>query len=71
VTDRPMHERVMTPDKLRTIADWLDVYDAFAREVAPHLNRGRDEILAFTDTVSGTEAQDDLRLWADWLEANS
>lgn len=64
---------VMRPVFLRAIADWLDTYDKLAASMlsigwvvgdSDHLQKARD-------AVSGSIIQDDLRSWADALEAGN
>lgn len=68
----------MTPEKLRSIAAWIDTYE---RLIETHVNmvealhkRGlikhsgdHDEVRRI---IAGTEVQDDLLRWADAIEAS-
>lgn len=63
----------MTPEKLRTLADWLDIYDRMGQVFVDAVERGGDvipdEVAEARGIVGGTEVQDDLRRWADEIEA--
>jgi hypothetical protein len=60
----------MTPDKLRAIAEALDIYDAFVQSVKAEFPDLRWENFPFDDSdLSDTEMQDELREFADQLEA--
>lgn len=64
----------MTPEALRTIADWLDTYDRMGEAFADACERSGigtpKTVIAVRAAVTGTEVQDDLRRWADELDAS-
>lgn len=58
----------MTAEKLRTLADWFDTYDAMAEQfIAVMANTAQEDVSEALATVRGTEVQDDLRRWANAL----
>ena len=69
----------MSAEKLRKIADWVDTHDEAVESYITLLDqlaaRGisvgstpEDRVIA-RKVLSGTEVQDDLRAWADEIEA--
>lgn len=66
----------MTADKLRYVADSLDVMQRLLLNLAPQLRINGEVpdgagMATFTDWLAGTEQQDDLRVWADALDATA
>lgn len=63
----------MTPSKLRTVADMLDMYDnSVIRTLMSARANGDEWALKVpqerVNLLVGTEMQDDLRKWADMIE---
>lgn len=60
-------------DALRETADWLDTYDELAQSYFDLLERlglrSAGELATVRGAASGTEQQNDLRRWADELDA--
>jgi hypothetical protein len=63
----------MTADKLRTIAGWLDTYDKLAERFVALTRSAIQQEAAATMlvTVRGSEVQDDLRHWAEAIDASA
>lgn len=59
----------MTGEKLRSIASWLDTYDAIVEQVIITVEGGIDLDGKKLTAVRGKDVQDDLRRWADELDA--
>lgn len=65
----------MTPEKLRTIADWLDTYDHMAEKyitaaMMSALPLEADRAERVREVVRSSEIQDELRQWANAIEAD-
>lgn len=63
----------MTAEKLRDIAEWLDLYDRLAVSYIKFIESiGRTpasaNVEAALDVVRGESAQSDLRAWADAID---
>ena len=63
----------MNPQRLRKIAAWLDTSDKIVQDYINLLRAedalSVDEYTVLTGFLKGTEMQDDLRQWADELDA--
>ena len=77
IAGRGYAHRPMTPENLRLIANWLDTYDKLAIQhfdllsTNPEaLNTTQEQIDKARESTGGTEVQEDLRAWADKLEAD-
>lgn len=60
----------MTPDRLRLIADWLDLLDKMAARFVDLLDAAGYVVdaAAVRTIVGGHDVQDDLRTWAKSME---
>lgn len=66
----------MDPWLLRDIAWWLDIYEAALDKDLPRMLRENgvapeSDLWELCETCPGSEMQDDLRWWADEIEAQS
>lgn len=61
----------LTPDKLRSIANWFDTYDVIIERVI--FTMGGDDVLDGERLIAvrGKDVQVDLRRWADAIEAQT
>lgn len=72
MTDVP---KGMTPQKLRDIACWLDVYDRLAATFVDNVEHAgwesTEDLAEIRLTINSKEVQDELRQWAsdlDWAD---
>lgn len=63
-----LREALPPPEKLRTVADWLDTYDSMAALWLDAMQRDERVERALAAT-QGKEVQADLRAWADRIDA--
>lgn len=65
-------ERPMThPERLRAIADWLDMIDPVVAEVFKRTQPDHPQLAGALETVEGGEMQADLRKLADDMERST
>ena len=71
----PQPGEPLTPGALRTVASWLDLYDEMAGRYCDLLEAAGledpERLQRVRAATSSTEMQDDLRRWADEMEASA
>lgn len=65
----------MTAEKLRAVADWLDIYDRMGESYLYHIEHSgwssTEDLAEVRLTISSKEVQEDLLRWADEIESDT